>query len=158
MAFLREYTAAVVKRYAGSPAIWAWEFGNEYNLPADLPNAATHRPPVVPSLGTPSQRGRADDLTHTDFRTALREFAVEVRRHDPHRAVISGNAFPRVSAWHQEREKSWKHDTDAQFAEVLAADNPSPIDTVSVRAYDLTADVGRLSQAMAVSEIGRAHV
>ena len=47
MAFMRDYTREVVTRYARSSAIWGWEFGNEYNLPADLPNAPEHRPPVV---------------------------------------------------------------------------------------------------------------
>ena len=34
---------------------------------------------------------------------------------------------------------------------MLAADNPSPINTLSVRAYDLTNDVGRLAAAMEIS-------
>ncbi|MEO6182275.1 MAG: hypothetical protein ABIP71_04095, partial [Verrucomicrobiota bacterium] len=38
-----------------------------------------------------------------------------------------------------------------QFAEVLAADNPSPMNTLSVRGYDLAADIGRLAQAMTVA-------
>lgn len=151
IAFMREYTQAVVTRYTASPAIWGWEFGNEYNLPADLPNAAQHRPPVVPQLGTATQRTAGDELTHAMMRTALREFALVVRRLDARRAIFSGNAFPRVSAWHQATEKSWKRDTPGQFAEVLAADNPSPIDTLCVRGYDLQADVARLPQAVAVA-------
>ncbi len=151
IAFMREYTREVVTRYAASPAIWGWEFGNEYNLSADLPNAAEHRPPVQPGLGTPPQRTAADDLTHAAMRVALREFAREVRRHDPDRIIISGNAFPRPSAWHQARENNWHADTPEQFAEMLAADNPSPINTLCVRGYDLTTDIGRLPQALAVA-------
>lgn len=151
MAFMRDYTREVVTRYARSSAIWGWEFGNEYNLPADLPNAPEHRPPVVPSLGTPPRRTADDDLTHAAIRVALREFALEVRKQDPQRIVVSGNAFPRISAWHQAKEKSWKPDTRPQFTEVLGADNPSPINTLSVRGYDLTTDIGRLDQAMAVA-------
>lgn len=151
MSFMRDYTRVLVTRYEKSPAIWGWEFGNEYNLPADLPNAAEHRPPVVPALGTPARRTAEDDLTHDAMRIALREFAVEVRKLDPHRIIVSGNAFPRPSAWHQVKEKSWKNDTRVHFAEVLAADNPSPLNTLSVRGYDLTADLGRLDQAMTVS-------
>jgi hypothetical protein len=149
---MREYTREVVTRYSQSPAIWGWEFGNEYNLPADLPNASEHRPPVVPDLGTPAHRTAEDDLTHTAIRVALREFALEVRKHDPQRIIVSGNAFPRVSAWHQAMEKSWKPDTRDQFAAVLAADNPSPMNTLSVRGYDLTTDIGRLDQAMKVAQ------
>ena len=149
IAFMREYTREMVTRYAASPAIWGWEFGNEYNLVADLPNAAKHRPPVQPDLGTPAQRTTADDLTHAAMRVALREFAREVRRHDVDRIIISGNATPRPSAWHQANEKSWHTDTPEQFAEMLAADNPSPVNTLCVRGYDLATDIGRLPQAMA---------
>jgi hypothetical protein len=141
-----------VTRYARSPAIWGWEFGNEYNLAADLPNAAAHRPPVVPSLGTPAQRTADDELTHTALRVALREFALEVRKQDPQRIIISGNATPRPSAWHQAQEKNWKKDTREQFAEMLAADNPTPMNTLCVRGYDFTNDLGRLAQAMTVAQ------
>jgi hypothetical protein len=150
-AFMRDYAREVVMRYVSSPAIWGWEFGNEFNLPADLPNAAQHRPPTVPSLGTPAGRTVDDDLSHAAIRTAFRAFADEVRRHDARRIIISGNAFPRVSAWHQAQEKSWRRDTPEQFAEVLGADNPSPMNTLSVRGYDLVNDLGRLPQAMQVS-------
>ncbi len=155
IAFMREYTRELVTRYSHSPAIWGWEFGNEYNLAADLPNAAENRPPVVPALGTPTHRTAEDDLTHAAIRVALREFALEVRKHDPQRIIISGNAFPRVSAWHQAHEKNWQRDTREQFAEMLAADNPSPINTLCVRGYDLTTDIGRLDQAMRVAQATR---
>ncbi len=155
IAFMREYTRELVTRYLHSPAIWGWEFGNEYNLAADLPNAAENRPPVVPALGTPTHRTAEDDLTHAAIRVALREFALEVRKHDPQRIIISGNAFPRVSAWHQAHTKNWQHDTREQFAEMLAADNPSPINTLCVRGYDLTTDIGRLDQAMRVAQATR---
>ena len=152
IAFMRQYTAELVQRYSKSPAIWAWEFGNEYNLAADLPNAATHRPPVVPQLGTPSQRSAQDELTHENIRVALREFALEVRKHDRQRLIVSGNSFPRPSAWHQMQERSWQKDTPAQFAEMLAADNLSPINSICVRAYDATNDLSRLAQAMSVAK------
>lgn len=146
-AFMRSYVSNVVTRYRGSFAIWAWELGNEFNLPADLPNAAEHRPPVVPSLGTPATRSQVDDLTHAAFRTALVEFGREVRRHDPHRLILSGNAFPRVSAWHQMTEKSWQKDSSEQFATMLAGDNPDPINCLTVRGYE-DSDFTRLSAAM----------
>jgi hypothetical protein len=155
IAFMCQYTRELVTRYRRSPAIRGWEFGNEYNLAADLPNASEHRPPVVPGLGTPARRTAEDDLTHTAIRVALREFALEVRKHDPQRIIVSGNATPRPSAWHQAKEKSWKQDTREQFAEVLAADNPSPMNTLSVRGYDLTTDIERLAQAMTVAQAER---
>ena len=151
IAFMRQYTRELVKRYSASPAIWGWEFGNEYNLAADLPNASEHRPPVVPSLGTPAQRTADDDLTHAAIRVAFREFALEVRKQDRQRIILSGNSIPRPSAWHQAKEKNWKPDTREQFAEMLAADNPWPMNTLCVRGCDLANDISRLDQAMAVA-------
>ncbi|HYW78384.1 MAG TPA: hypothetical protein VE890_02370, partial [Thermoguttaceae bacterium] len=72
--FIRRYTEEVVTRYKDSPAIWAWEFGNEYNLSVDLPNAATHRPAVWPRLKTAHQRTERDELTSAHLVGALRAF------------------------------------------------------------------------------------
>lgn len=149
-AFMRTYVREVVTRYRNSPAIWAWEFGNEFNLAADLPNAAEHRAPVHPTLGTAASRSARDELTHPHIRTALAEFAREVRRHDLHRLIISGNAFPRPSAWHQQHERNWQRDTPEQWAEMLAADNPTPIASLSGRLYS-TNDLAALAPAMALS-------
>ncbi|MDB6040972.1 MAG: hypothetical protein JWM99_4813, partial [Verrucomicrobiales bacterium] len=151
IAFMREYTGEMVGRYHNSSAIWAWEFGNEYNLGADLPNAGEHRPATLPQLGTPAARSARDDLTHEAFRRALVEFAKEVRLHDPDRLILSGNAFPRASAWHQQHSKNWEIDTADQFAEVLAADNPEPIDSLTVRLYD-DSDSNRIRQAMMLGQ------
>ena len=49
------------------------------------------------------------------------------------------------------QEHSWRPDTPEQFVVMLAADNPSPINSLMVRAYEFTNDVGRLAQAMAVA-------
>jgi len=126
-ALMRRYVREVVTRYKDSPAVWGWEFGNEYNLDADLPNAAQHRPAVVPKLGTPAARSGRDDLTHDALAVALRAFADEVRKHDRRRIITSGNSVPRPSAWHQWKEKNWTQDDESQFAERLLLDNPDPV-------------------------------
>jgi len=133
--FMRTYVREVVTRYRASPAVWGWEFGNEYNLAADLPNAARHRPKTVPRLGTPETRSARDDLTREMIRTAFAAFAREVRRHDPHRIITTGNSIPRPSAWHQVHEGTWGRDTPAQFAEILPADHPDPVNVISVHGY-----------------------
>jgi hypothetical protein len=135
IALVREYTAEVVRRYQASPAIWAWEFGNEYNLAVDLPNAREQRPPVWPNLGTPRERTAQDELKSAQMLTAFVEFGRTIRQIDATRPVISGNALPRSSAWHNTREKSWKADTAAQFSEVLRRDNPDPMNILSVHIY-----------------------
>lgn len=93
--FMRTYTREVVTRYRDSPAIWGWEFGNEYNLAADLPNAKEHLPPVVPQRGTPQTRSARDILTHEMIRTAFREFAKEIRKIDRTRMICTGNSILR---------------------------------------------------------------
>ena len=138
--FMRAYVREVVTRYRDRPAVWAWEFGNEYNLKADLPNAARHRPKVVPQLGTPAARSERDDLTRAMVRTACRAFAREVRRYDPRRPVTTGSSILRPSAWHQAREGSWTRDTPEQFAEVLLADHPDPVNLISVHCYGENVD------------------
>ena len=132
---LRQYAGEVVARYRDSPAIWAWEMGNEYNLAVDLPNAAQLRPPVWPNLKTARQRSARDELRAEHVRTALGEFARTVRGLDPSRALITGNAVPRACAWHNSAERSWQADTPEQFAEILRRDNPDPFDTICVHVY-----------------------
>ncbi|MGC4042456.1 MAG: cellulase family glycosylhydrolase [Armatimonas sp.] len=149
---MHRYTQEVVTRFRDSKALWAWEFGNEYNLPADLPNAAEHRPQIAVDRGTPSTRTERDELTHDDIRTALKAFGNEVRRYDKQRLIVSGNALPRPSAWHQLHEKSWKQDDPGQQAEMLLADNPNPLGTLTIHAYE---DFDRVADAQAVARQAR---
>lgn len=135
LAFIARYTEEVVRRYRDSPAIWGWEFGNEYNLGADLPNAASHRPPVWPTLKTAPERTARDDLTSEAMLAAFRCFGAAVRRFDAHRVLITGNSMPRPGAYHNTLEKSWTRDTREQFGEVLLRDNPAPFDVLSVHLY-----------------------
>lgn len=144
--FMRTYTRDVVTRYLDSPAIWGWEFGNEFDLSADLPNAKEHLPPVVPKLGTAQTRSERDILTHEMVRTAFREFAKEVRKIDRTRMICTGNSIPRPSAWHQIREGTWTKDSPEQYAQVLTEDNSDPVDTITVHLYEPEAD--RLAEAM----------
>lgn len=123
---MRRYVADFAARYKDSPALWAWEFGNEPNLSVDLPNAKQFRPPG----GT-----ERDDLKSAHLVVMLSEFAKEVRRHDPHRALLSGNSHPRSCAWHNTHEGSWTSDSPEQSREVLLRDNPAPFDTIGIHFY-----------------------
>jgi hypothetical protein len=102
-AYMRAYVEDLVTHYRRSPALWGWEFGNEFNLGADLPNAAEHRPATVPRLGTSASRSEKDEWSYETIRDAFAAFAREVRRFDPHRAISSGDSLPRTAAWH-----NWK--------------------------------------------------
>ncbi len=135
IAHIRRYTADVVRRYGDSSAIWGWEFGNEYNLACDLPNASRHRPACWPRLGTPKERTGRDELKFAFLRVAFIEFAKAVREIDPSRFITSGNAMPRPSAHHNVTENSWNPDTEEQFGDILRRDHPGPMDVVSVHQY-----------------------
>jgi hypothetical protein len=134
--FMRKYVRDVVGRYRNSRTIWAWEFGNEFSLAADLPNAATHRPMVAPKRGTPGIRTDRDELHYDDVVRAFAEFAREVRQLDSTRLIENGDAMLRSSAWHNRQERSWRTDTAAQFQEMVRLTTPDPINVVSVHCYD----------------------
>ena len=55
--FMNDYIDVVVNRYSESPAIWGWEYGNEFNLGLDLPNGMELLPQtIVSQMGTPATR------------------------------------------------------------------------------------------------------
>ena len=147
---MRDYVREIVTRYRDNPAIWAWEFGNEYSLRAGLPNAKDNRPAVQTSLGTPASRSERDDLTFAMVQSAFEAFATEVRKYDPHRLIVTGDSILRRSAWHQAHEGTWTSDTPDQFAEMLESVNPAPIDAISLHLYE-EQDWQRLGQATQVA-------
>ena len=141
-AYMRRFTGDVVKHYLDNPTVWGWEFGNEYNLVVDFPAGSEVRPAIQPTLGTPASRSASDDITTDILATALREFGKEIRKQDTTRMIFSGNSLPRPSAWHQQHEKSWGQDTRPQFSEVMAAQNPSPLQSLTIHIY--SDSVGKL--------------
>lgn len=134
IAFIRKYTAEVVERYKDSPAIWGWEFGNEFNLFIDIPHDS--RPPNPPGLGCPEERDPVrDQFKNSDMTTAFREFCGVVRRIDPNRAIFSGNSEPRPAAWHLAHEGNWTADNYEQYKEMVGKFESGGINTVTVRGY-----------------------
>jgi hypothetical protein len=132
---VRKYTGQVVTRYKDSPAVWGWEFCNEFNLQVDLPNAAEHRPAVWPALKTAGTRSERDDLTSAHMAAVFELFVKAVRAIDDHRPVFTGNAIPRGNAWHNTVEKSWAADSPEQFRQILLRDNPDSFGTLCVHIY-----------------------
>jgi hypothetical protein len=133
-AFMRRYTTEVVSRYANSPAIWGWEFGNEFQLALDFPDPLLHLPPVAPQMGTPSRRGPGDVLTFAMYQSALMDFARTVRGIDPNRIIVTGNGLPRPSSYHMASEHRYIRDTAAQFSSILLRDNPGPFSPICIHA------------------------
>ncbi|NIA12643.1 MAG: cellulase family glycosylhydrolase [Nitrospiraceae bacterium] len=140
IAFMRQYVGEVVGRYADSPAIWAWELGNEFSLAADLPNAKECRPPIVPHWGTPETRSENDEMTHDMWVVACREFAKTIRKIDPRRPITTGHSLPRPSAQHQRFEGTWIRDSAEEFQTNLIDVTPDPCDLISVHLYPFDLD------------------
>ena len=147
-AFIKYHTREMVERYKNSPAIWGWEFGNEYNLAVDHPNvpngrvrwgsAAVQGMTLADSntnlVVLPAWTG-PDDLVRADVWVAKTNFAHTVRSIDPWRLITSGAAKSLRSAYHNMTEHTWTVDSRAEHAQVLPVDNPAPMDTVSVHIY-----------------------
>ena len=147
-AFIELYTSEMVERYKNSPAIWGWEFGNEYNLHVDHPQvplkrvrkggAATQGMTLADSntnlVELPAWSG-PDDLVRADVLVAKTNFANTVRSIDPWRLITSGDAKSMRSAYHNWTEHTWTTDSRAEHALILPVDNPAPMDTLSVHIY-----------------------
>jgi hypothetical protein len=153
--FMRSYTTDFVNRYKNSPAIWGWEFGNEFNLNANLPNGLKFLPPIIPSEGTPTSRTTADLLTYAQIRSAFTDFSSVVHQLDPsHRIIETGDSAVRAEAWHNLNANTFETDTPAQQLEMLQGDNPGNIDTVSIHLYG--EDIPRLpALASLAQQIGK---
>jgi hypothetical protein len=133
--FIRTFTREIVERYKNSPAIWAWECGNEYMLQADIPDPNVGVALIFPYEGTPSKRTIRDKF-RTDFiRAAYREFAVAVRKSDPCRLISTGDAILRPVAYHLYTESKWEVDSREQWAQMFLDGSPNPIDSLSVHIY-----------------------
>jgi hypothetical protein len=149
--FMTSYVTDFVNRYTNSPAIWGWEFGNEFNLNANLPNGANFLPPVIPFEGTPTFRTSADLLTYDEIRNAFTGFSNLVRQLDPYNRIIeTGDSAIRPGAWHNLNENNFNVDTQAQQLEMLQGDNPGAVDTVSVHLYG--DDIPRLPALNALTQ------
>ncbi len=131
--FMRRYTREVVGRYRNSPAIWAWEFGNEFLNEADLPGPKDPKMWVVPEMQTAHARTDKDKLTSQAAIDAYREFADVVQQIDATRAILTGDAAPRVSSWHLARGLGWARDSREQWMEALKRANPTG--TVNLHFY-----------------------
>lgn len=130
IAYIKKYTHEMVLRYKDSPAIWAWEFGNEANLGVDLlPSSSRRR-----RAATPSEDGSVR-LTTDQLQTAYSSFARVVRSIDPSRAIDSGTSVPRPAAWHNALGQFRRPDSEAQTYAMLLRQNPDPINLLSVHVY-----------------------
>ena len=117
-----QYTIHMVTRYEHNPAIWGWEFGNEFNLRADLPK--TRLPNNKSAWG----------YTHSQMWELYGRFVHLVRQYDPYHIIEAGNSRPRNDSWHNMVDHTWKKDSPAQWAYMLKKDNAA-FDMICVHEY-----------------------
>jgi len=139
IAFMREYIKDVVLRYKNNPTIWAWEMGNEYLLETDLGagdnDPVQFRPWILSEFGTPTSRSERDDITFEQVIVAYDEFAKVLKEIDPDRPLITGDAIPRISAFHMRTDDSWDIDALEEFKQNLLEATPEPYKVVSIHFY-----------------------
>lgn len=137
-----EYVSRIVSEFRDSPAVWAWEIGNEYNLCADLCDPDFHsRLPDGPC--TPESPSGYDFYTSEELMRFYTAVGAAIREQDPVRMISSGNGDLRCASkslrsaaarmnteTHLWRE-DWKPDTVEDFYEMCAYFTPDPIDTIS---------------------------
>jgi hypothetical protein len=134
--FIKQYTGELVQRYNNSPALWGWEFGNEFSLFIDIPPVGGTIPGVHTSLGTPAKRDPVRDvLVSGCMYNAYDEFAKTVREHDQVRAIFTGGSEPRAWAFNNAVGNPWVKDTEDQTRAMLLRYNSDPINTLTIRGY-----------------------
>ena len=132
--FMRQYTTEVVSRYKNSPAIWGWEFGNEYLLSADLPQPELGRGMVAPAFGTPPVRTERDKMFRKNMWIAYQAFAETIRALDTCHPVFSGDTAPRNAAYHNWTEGIWQNDSPDEWMSIFRKDSEA-MDAFSEHIY-----------------------
>ena len=145
--FLKAYTTDVVEALKPYKSIFAWEFGNEFNLQADLPNWQ-------------KEFGKTDArywIQGRDVRYAIRLFAETVRSLDPDgRMIVSGHSAMRPSQYHLNTEYAFSVDDTQQYRAATELFTPDPAEGMSEHVYEAGrefADRGKvtLSEQIAVA-------
>lgn len=137
--FMATYTNEILARYKDSPAIWGWEFGNEFNNMCDLPNWDDGLGTTLPNKGSVGPATEVDvrnKYTYAIAESAFGAFTQTVRLVDSHRFISNGNSRPRPAAWHNRMENNWNIDTYLQAQEAFSwIQPPASIDMASFHVY-----------------------
>ena len=155
VAFAKNYAGAVVERYVDSPALWGWEIGNEFNLPADL-FYPDNIPLIAPHYGTPETRTAADIPTSEDVQVFYTQISAKIRTIDSYRMISNGDAEYRASQMNLRTNHNWTTDTLQQFKELASVFAPGDIDTVSSHIYDY--DQNRFGRTTNIEEMLQLYV
>lgn len=118
-AHMLSYATDIVNTLKDHKCVAMWEFGNEFNLQADLGlSGRTNIPAKV-------------------VETAYKGFAELVKSLDPHgRVIASGNSIMRNAQYHLMAVPSWDKDSYEQYKEVTGVFTPDPMNGMSEHIYE----------------------
>lgn len=117
--FMLKYTKEVVDCLKGHKCLAAWEFGNEFNLAADIGIAGY------------------EQMSSKCVETTLKGFAETCLENDPEkRMVMSGHAVMRNAQYHLYTQHNWTVDTVDEYRTISGLMNPEPVKGMSEHVYD----------------------
>lgn len=138
--YTKNYVATIVNEFKDSPAVWAWELGNEYNLDADLCDKALKN--FVPQgPATPAVPSGYDFYTSEELVTYMKMVGEEIRKYDSRRIISAGHGDMRnaskalhdAAVAHDENhlwDNDWTNDTLEDFYNMCAYYTPDPFDAM----------------------------
>ena len=134
--FMLQYTKEIVDVLKSHKSLAAWEFGNEFNLAADIDIA-----------GYP-------ELPASCVETAYKGFAEVVSANDPEKRMIcTGNSIMRDAQWHLANQKNWSTDSFKEYVEITSVMSPAPMTGMSEHIYEDSrkfSDLGTLNRTQQV--------
>ncbi len=148
--FMIEYTKDIVNTLKGHKCLAAWEFGNEFNLAADIPG------------------GEYPFISAQQIETAFKGFAETVASLDTEgRIITTGNSIMRNAQYHMNTEGSWSNDSYEQYVKITGIMTPDPMEAVSEHIYEearVFSDLGTLNRTyqiqrakQAAASLGKAY-
>lgn len=133
-----DYTKDIVNTLKDHKCLAAWEFGNEFNLGADIDIAGYAEFPAAA------------------VETACKGFAETVASLDPQdRLILSGHSVMRNAQWNLAHNKSWATDSFKQYVEITGVMTPKPMNGMSEHVYDeprVFSDLGELNLSYQVAK------
>lgn len=118
-AFMVSYTTEIVNVLKKHKCLAAWEFGNEFNLQAD-----------IASEGYPEISAAAISAAYEGFARTVRNLD------DQGRIICSGNSVMRNAQWHRAKQGNWTNDSYDQYEEITGVFTPSPMNGMSEHIYE----------------------
>lgn len=130
--FMVACTTDIVNTLKGHKCVAAWEFGNEFNLAADI-----------------GSQGYAD-IPAKAIGTAYKGFAETIQSLDNQgRLISSGNSVMRNAQWNLANNGSWNNDSFKQYVEISGIMTPEPMKGMSEHVYEesrVFSDLGTLNR------------